>query len=128
MNILNVKIQKGKFIGFTGREVAEWDFTHIIGNGWYCIIAENGTLICRASKNYANGRHLIKFVIHPSKWAKLTIRKGNSKETLLKTFRVKKWPLNGELIITDGEIDTRRVYFNEIVDSNSQKAYKTATK
>lgn len=114
MKILSAKIHKGKFVGFTGKEIAEWDFTHIVANGWNCLIESNGTLICRASKNYPDGRHRLKFVIYPSKWVKLTMRKGNNPETLLTTFRIKKWPINGELMLTDGEVGiNKRIYFYE---------------
>lgn len=121
MKALTAKIENGKFVGgFVGEEVVSWDFNNLIANGWYCIISENGTLTCKASQMYPDGRHLLKLVITPGKWLKFTIRRGNTNEILLKTFRVKKWPLNGELILTDGEIEKRKIYFREKKDPQPQ--------
>ena len=91
MKKLAITIKDGKIVGYSGAEVSsDWDSNHISGNGWYVLISPKGTIQCAASERYQDGKHLIKMVLLPSRWVKISLKKGNSQPKLLTTFRFKK--------------------------------------
>ena len=114
MKKLVIQIKDGKIVGYSGTEVcSDWDSTHISGNGWYCTVSPNGTIQCVASEKYGDRRDLIKFVILPSRWAKISLRRGNHKPNLMTQFKFKNWPLNGTIELYDGKIEKRGAFLIE---------------
>lgn len=114
MKKLVVQIKEGKIVGYSGVEVSsDWDSTHISGNGWYVTISPNGTIQCVASEKYADRRDLIKLVVLPSRWAKISFKKGEHKPQLKMQFKFKRWPFNGDIELYDGKIEKRGVFLRE---------------
>ena len=73
MATLQVRIENGFFVGTNGCYVSMVEPTHIIANGWDCLIDEDGNIKCDAVRGYSDGEHSMKYVIQPNGFAKLTL-------------------------------------------------------
>lgn len=115
MKKLTILFQAGEIVGHSGAEVSsDWNSTYISGNGWYVNISPNGTIQCVASAPNGEGkRNLKKVVILPSRWAKITFKKGDCIPQLVRKFKIKEWPFNGTIELCDGQIENRGVWIAE---------------
>ena len=55
MATLQVRIENGFFVGTNGCYVSTVEPTHVIANGWECLIDEDGTIKCDAVRGYSDG-------------------------------------------------------------------------
>ena len=121
MATLKLEIENGFFVGTNGCYVSIVEPTHVIANGWDCVIDENGTIRCDATRYYSDGEHSMRYVIQPNGFAKLTLKVPYDKvKTLRKGFVVSKGSKlsDGLLGLAGGYIDERYAYFR---DGNFQK-------
>lgn len=116
MATLQVRIENGFFVGTNGCYVSMVEPTHIIANGWDCLIDEDGNIKCDAVRGYSDGEHSMRYVIQPNGFAKLTLKVPYDKvKTLRKGFVVPKGSKlsDGLLGLAGGYIDERYAYFRD---------------
>ncbi len=88
--------------------------THVVANGWDCVIADNGTIECNSTKEYSNGLYNMRYKILPNGFAKLTLKTpNNGVKTIMKGFVIPKGEklCNGLIGLSSGKIDKRYAYF-----------------
>ena len=116
MATTKIKIENGFFVDVNGRYVESVEPTHVVANGWDCIIREDGSIECNAIREYSDGTHSIRYSIQKNGFAKLTLKEPGEKiKTLKKGFVVPKGVhlLDGTLGISGGYIDTRYAFFRD---------------
>ena len=116
MATLQVRIENGFFVGTNGCYVSTVEPTHVIANGWECLIDEDGTIKCDAVRGYSDGEHSMRYVIQPNGFAKLTLKVPDDKvKTLRKGFVTPKGTKlsDGLLGLAGGYIDERYAYFRD---------------
>lgn len=116
MATLQVQIENGYFVGTNGCYVTSVEPTHVIANGWDCVIDEDGTIRCDAIRGYSDGEHCMRYIIQPNGFAKLTLKVPYNKvKTLRKGFVVPKgYKLSDGLLgLAGGYIDERYAYFRD---------------
>jgi len=87
--------------------------THVLWKGWDCKIQQDGNFVCEAAEEKENGTYIIRYVIQSNGFAKLTLKRPESKvEVLRKGFVIRKGQnLSGIMVLSDGEIEKRYAYF-----------------
>ncbi len=116
MATLQVRIENGFFVGTNGCYINMVEPTHIIANGWDCLIDEDGNIKCDAVRGYSDGEHSMRYIIQPNGFAKLTLKVPYDKvKTLRKGFVVPKGSKlsDGLLGLAGGYIDERYAYFRD---------------
>lgn len=121
MATVKVALENGFFV--STNDCYEWlvEPTHVMANGWDCVIKEDGTIQCDAVRSYSDGEHSIRYVIQPNGFGKLTLKLPNSRvKTLRKGFVVPRGCKlsDGMIGLAGGHIDNRYAYFR---DSSFQK-------
>lgn len=114
MATLKVKMKDGFFVGSNNVKLEHLEPTHVIGNGWDCIITENGTVECKSIKNHMDGEHSIRYMILSNGYTKLTKKlPGQKPQVLRKGFVLPRGEkiTFGTIILTGGEIKERYAYF-----------------
>ncbi len=110
MATLQVKIQNGKFVSSNGVNVEVFTDKHITANGWIGYIDEKGNVDFFANRFYGGVRHKIKFEIVDGvvkKWLKV----GDKPPKMLKVYKLEKWPDDGTIVISNGELNQRVAFF-----------------
>ena len=116
MATLKITIENGFFSNTNRCYLHLFEPTHVVANGWDCIIREDGTIICDAVRNYSDGEHSIRYKISPNGYAKLTFKlAGGRVKTLKEGFVLPKGvKLSAGLIgLSGGNIDNRYAYFRD---------------
>lgn len=117
MATLKIKLEGGFFVGSNNAIVEHIEPTHVIGNGWDCIITENGTVECKSVKKHPDGEHSIRYMILSNGYTKLTRKlPGQKPQVLKKGFVLPKGDklTFGTIILAGGEIEKRYAYFRII--------------
>ena len=110
MATLQIEFKDGKFISHNGVNVEEATSTHIKGNGWIGNVDEEGNLYFIAIWKRKKARHQLKYTI-TNGYVKKVLRIGNEKSIVLKSYRMEKWPIDGIIGLSAGDIDKRITYF-----------------
>lgn len=109
--ILNITIQNGKFAGTSGAEVNSFKEDYIEGNGWTCRCFSDGSIKCKAYLS-REGEEENSIIFRISKCGYinyLEIRDGVKIER--RKSKLKEWPTNGVIGLSDGNIDDRYAFF-----------------
>lgn len=121
MATLKIELENGSFVGTNGCYITTVEPTHVIANGWNCLIKEDGTIECNSVRDYSDGEHSMRYVILPNGFAKLTLKVPYERvKTLRKGYVIPKGTklCDGLLGLAGGYIDERYAYFR---DGNFQK-------
>lgn len=116
MATLQLKIENGFFVGSNNVYLDELEPTHAIGNGWDCVIKEDGTIECNAVRDYSDGEHSMRYVIMSNGYAKLTLKvSGQKPKVIRKGFVVPRGQklVSGIIGLAGGYIDNRYAYFRD---------------
>ena len=121
MATVTIRIENGFFVNACGRYIESVKPTHVVANGWDCIIRKDGSIECDSVREYSDGKHSVRYAIQKNGFAKLTLKRPGEKiQTLKKGFVISKGHklLDGTLGLSGGNIDTRYAFFR---DSSFQK-------
>ena len=113
MKTLSITIEDGRITGYEGTEVnQDWRPDFISGNGWSCVVTHDGIIRCTASQKYLDGRHTMTFEIIPGKVRTLILETPSIiGRKRIKEVKMKDTSINGVIVLGDGRIDHRDVYF-----------------
>ena len=114
---LSIEVKDSKFVSHKGVSVQIFTENHVLGNTWECRITENGRIDCISTQFYSGERHQIKFKIDKG-YVKVLLKIGDAHPTVLKSYKLEKWPMDGVIVLPTGYIDKRRPHFRK---SNFQK-------
>lgn len=111
--ILKIEIKGGQFVSTRGAEVNEFRPDFVRGNGWRCVYYSDGSIRCKAAfGSDANNPQSISFKI--SQYGYVSLAKTcNGQRTEIRTVKLRRWPSDGIIALTDGEIDERYAYFHD---------------
>lgn len=110
--ILKIGIKDGKFVTHRGAKVTEFSEDFVDGNGWRCKYFPDGSIRCKAYIPNEIGEKSITFKI--SKYGYVCLfKKCDDKKTELRRFKLHRWPVDGTISLTDGELDERYAYFQD---------------
>lgn len=110
--ILKIGIKDGKFVTHRGAQVKEFTEDFVSGNGWRCKYFSDGSIRCKAYIPCETGEHSITFKISKYGYVCLFEIRDN-KKTELRRFKLHRWPVDGTISLTDGNIDKRYAYFQD---------------
>lgn len=110
MSTLQIEFKDKKFVSHNGVNVIVATDTHIEGNGWSGNVDENGNFYFIATQYYDRKLHRVKFQIKNG-YVKKTLKIGKDFPEVLKSYRIKDWPINGVIGLSGGYIDKRVTYF-----------------
>lgn len=113
MAMMEIRIKDKKFIRHNDVNVEVFEPNYVEGNCWKCEIDLDGNVTCLATKTYFDVKRQIEFSIKNGH-AELKLQIGEDEESVIKSFAIKQWPLDGVLRLSDGYIDKRKAYFREI--------------
>lgn len=110
---LALKISGGKFSGHWGATVNEFKENFVRGNGWKVQYYPDGSIRCKASLRRQNGEERwVLFKISQYGYVRLSKMSGGEIREL-KAFRLKEWPCDGVLYLSDGNLYARYAYFHQ---------------
>lgn len=110
MATLQIEFKDKKFVSHNGVNVKVATETHIEGNGWSGEVDEDGNFYFIATQYYQKKRHQLKFKI-TNGYVKKILKIGDDITKVLKSYRIKDWPINGVIGLSAGYIDKRVTYF-----------------
>lgn len=116
MATLRINLENGFFSSTHGRYVTEVTPTHVVGNGWDCVIREDGSVLCEARRQYFDGYHSMRYEIANNGFAKLTLQVGKGAvKTLWRGFVLPRGAklTDGAIGLAGGYVDDRYAYFRD---------------
>ena len=121
MPIVKLTVKDGIFTAVHGVGlVEEKSAKHVVANGWTCDIADDGSVHCVATKEYADGPWSMIYHIRADGFARQTLREpGKNPRTLQKGFVVERGTKpEGTIGLSSGEISGRYVFFRTVEFQN----------
>ena len=109
MATLRIGIKESKFVSHNNVNLGTFEEHYVSGNGWEVTMSENGKLECVARQYYKGILHLVKFKVNKG-YARLIIKRGDKRASIIKSFRLEEWPSEVVLGLPGGYIDNRRPY------------------
>ena len=116
MATLKITLENGFFVKSNNVHLESIEPTHVVGNGWDCIIRSDGSIECNSIRNYSDGIHSVRYSIKTSGFAKLTRKKPGEKiEVLKKGFVIPRGSKlsSGTLGLAGGYVDSRYAFFRD---------------
>ena len=110
MPTLQLKVKNSRFVEHNGVEVKIFTPTYVEANGWKCYLNDNGNITCIAEKTYDDIRFKIEI---KNGYLKISSKKGDMRSKILKSYRIKEWPVDGIIGLPRGYLDSIRPYFRE---------------
>lgn len=116
MATLKINMENGFFSSHNGVYMTEFTPTHVSANGWDCVIREDGSVLCEATRDYSDGIHSMRYEITANGFARLTLKvDGQPVQSLRKGFVLPRGEKlsDGTLGLAGGYIDERYAYFRD---------------
>lgn len=113
MDVLRIQIKNGIFAGHNEVGVKTFSSNYVEGNGWKCILEDNGGFYCTAVENYSGVKHRIKFKIQDDGWVKMALKIGDDQFQPLKEYELDHWPVDGVIALPASFMDGHKPYFRE---------------
>jgi len=110
MPTLQLKVKNSRFVEHNGVEVKTFTPTYVEANGWKCYLNDNGNITCIAEKTYDDIRFKIEI---KNGYLKISSKKGDMRPKILKSYKIKEWPVDGVIGLPRGYLDSIRPYFRE---------------
>lgn len=83
-------------------EVKKYKPTHVVSNGWECIIKKTNAISCIATQEYSGVKYKFMFKIFKNGVMVWLRQKGNEEAVTLKTLKLEQWPVNGRITLPMG--------------------------
>lgn len=112
MATLQLVVKNSRFVEHNDVEVKTFTPTYVEANGWKCYINDNGNINCIADKISNDIRYKSKLEIKKG-YVKIIDKKGDMRPRVLKSYRIKGWPVDGIIGLPEGGMNNKRPYFRE---------------
>lgn len=110
MSTLQLVVKNSRFVEHNGVEVKIFTPAYVEANGWKCYLNENGNITCITEKTYNDIRFKIEI---KNGYLKISSKKGDMRPKILKSYRIKEWPVDGVIGLPMDYLDSKRPYFRE---------------
>ena len=110
MATLKIEFKDSKFVSNNEVNVVKMTENEFEGNGWKGRVDEAGNFSFVCVKYYGNQRYQLKFRVSGG-YFKKTLKIGESKPIVLKSYYYKQWPADGIIGLSSGVVYERNCYF-----------------
>ena len=110
MATLQLVVKNSRFVEHNGVEVKTFTPTYVEANGWKCYLNDNGSITCIADRTYNDIRFKIEI---KNGYFKISSKKGDMRPRILKSYRIKEWPVDGVIGLPRDYLDSSRPYFRD---------------
>ena len=120
--VLKIEFQaKGrKFVDVKGCEINNFKPDFVSGSGWECHIRQDGSIKCDAIEEKDGEYCQTSYTI--DKKGKVTITKVKKEiKHVIPCKSIPKWPTSGTIILSGGNVETRRGYFKKVTKKDNKE-------